>query len=111
MKMTNMTKFIIRRLSMTRKGVSFPANKPCLGFGACCLQTAASIWFEIWGSWIRVKKNIFIQLNFLMTFFSNLHINSKMYIYPGEIFLRYAEIFLSWGKVTNLERVFFNNNI
>src|SRR6218665_1702318 len=26
--------------------------------------TAASIWFEIWGSWIRVKKIRFLQGNF-----------------------------------------------
>src|SRR6218665_797817 len=28
------------------------------------IATAASIWFEIWGSWIRVKKFRFLQANF-----------------------------------------------
>src|SRR6218665_2073462 len=28
------------------------------------IATTASIWFEIWGSWIRVKKNRFLQANF-----------------------------------------------
>src|SRR6218665_2758773 len=28
------------------------------------IAIAASIWFEIWGSWIRVKKNRFLQANF-----------------------------------------------
>src|SRR6218665_2879556 len=28
------------------------------------IATAASIWFEIWGSWIRVKKCRFLQANF-----------------------------------------------
>src|SRR6218665_3403360 len=26
--------------------------------------SAASIWFEIWGPWIRVKKNLIFQANF-----------------------------------------------
>src|SRR6218665_1850799 len=28
------------------------------------IATAASIWFEIWGAWIRVKKIRFLQANF-----------------------------------------------
>ena len=32
------------------------------------LAVAASIWFEIWGTWIRVKKCLFILEIFLMTF-------------------------------------------
>src|SRR6218665_3944917 len=28
------------------------------------IATTASIWFEIWGSWIRVKKFRFLQANF-----------------------------------------------
>src|SRR6218665_3069033 len=28
------------------------------------IATAASIWFEIWGSWIRVKNYRFLQANF-----------------------------------------------
>src|SRR6218665_697515 len=39
------------------------------------IATAASIWFEIWGSWIRVKKCQFLQANFrkFSVFFSQFY--------------------------------------
>jgi len=28
------------------------------------MDSAASIWFEIWGSWIRVKTNFYLSYEF-----------------------------------------------
>jgi len=49
------------------------------------LSTAASIWFEIWGSWIRVKKYRFFQANFQKFRFVQA-IAKKNRFFPGKFY-------------------------
>src|SRR6218665_152386 len=46
-------------------------------------EPAASIWFEIWGSWIRVKKSIFPG-KFPKNFDSSRQISEKFSTFPGK---------------------------
>ena len=81
----------------------------CTSAFSVCLP-AASIWFEIWGSWIRSENFYFFQGNFRKISISPgnfLISNSKMSVYPDRI----CHLQLQLGKLFNFPLKYVLSNV
>src|SRR6218665_3819428 len=77
--------------------------------------SAASIWFEIWGSWIRVKKILFSrQIHQIFRFFSR-QIFTKFRFsvqkFPNDLFSHLLLNFRLSRQISHLQLLFWENDL
>src|SRR6218665_1825028 len=69
------------------------------------MAPAASIWFEIWGSWIRVKK-FYLSPGEFPSLCNVIYTQTFPYI-KGQILVHYAHIILFFGKSHHFGTCFY----